>query len=302
MLRALVIVAAAIGISGCMNVLWTSQPGSDSELKIATWNIEHLAEANGTGCRPRTDQDYLTLRRYADQLDADVIAFQEVENEAAAARVFDPARYSIIMSQRPASARGGTCYDAPGQSIRQQAVGFAIRKGVPFSRHPDLSELAFGDPDLRWGVDITVGEQAPVRLLALHLKSGCNSGRSPTDDDCPVLFAQLPIVERWVEARARAGDTFAVLGDWNRRMSSRGDPFFADLNDGDPPGSTLTLAGNGKGARCKVRYSEFIDLIALSGKANRRVIPGSFEEFTYAVPEDRHPSDHCPISVSLEFP
>lgn len=302
MSRILITITAAFAISGCMNVPRTSRAGPDAALKIATWNIEHLAEANGTGCRPRTNQDYLTLRRYADQLDADVIAFQEVENEAAARRVFDPRRYSIIMSRRPDGTRDGTCYDVPGQAIRRQAVGFAVRKGVPFSRNPDLSDLALGNPDLRWGVDITVGETAPARLLALHLKSGCNAGRSPTDDDCPVLFAQLPIVERWVEARARAGETFAVLGDWNRRMASRDDSFFADLNDSDPPGSALTLAGNGVAAGCKARYSEFIDFIALGTKANERLIPASFEEFTYGVPEERHPSDHCPVSVSLKFP
>ena len=58
-------------------------------LTLASWNMEHLAEHNGTGCRPRTDADYAAMRAYADALQADVIAFQEVESRAAAERVFD---------------------------------------------------------------------------------------------------------------------------------------------------------------------------------------------------------------------
>ena len=61
-------------------------------LKLASWNLEFLAEKNGSGCSPRTDQDYQAMRQIADTLDADVIAFQEAENVAAATRVFDPAR------------------------------------------------------------------------------------------------------------------------------------------------------------------------------------------------------------------
>ncbi len=303
MLRNLIAASAFLALSGCVGQSPSVRPATDSALKIATWNVEHLAEVSGTGCRPRTDQDYLVLRQYVDRLNADVIAFQEVENEAAAARVFSPERYSIIMSSRPVSARRATCYGASGQAIRRQAVGFAIRKAIPFSRNPDLNELGLGDPNLRWGVDITVGGRIPVRLLALHLKSGCkNSGRAATDDDCPILFGQLPVVERWIEARARAGEAFAVIGDWNRRMTSRDDSFFSDLNDGNPPGSALTLAGDGGQARCKARYPEFIDFIALGTKANARLIPGSFEELTYGVPEKQHPSDHCPISVRLRHP
>ena len=70
------------------------RPGAPAAtLTLASWNMEHLAERNGTGCRPRTDADYAAMRTYAEALQADVIAFQEVESRAAAQRVFDPARW-----------------------------------------------------------------------------------------------------------------------------------------------------------------------------------------------------------------
>lgn len=299
----LAMLALAVAITGC------APPGTAANaqvsgraadtLKIATWNLEHLAERSGAGCRPRTDADYATLRHHADRLDADVIAFQEVESKAAAERVFDPARYDIVMSGRPASRRGGSCYGNTGQTIGHQAVGFAIRKDLRWQRNPDLAELALGNPDLRWGVDVTILGPQKLRLLALHLKSGCNSGRAPTDDDCPVLFDQLPVIERWIDTRADAGESFAVLGDWNRRLSARNDTFFAEIDDGDPQGADLTLAAGTQPATCKARYREFIDHIALGAKAAARVRPGSFSEYNYGVPEDQHPSDHCPVSIEL---
>lgn len=187
-------------------------PPPTGSLKVATWNIEHLAEKDGEGCRPRTEADYALLRRHADALNADVIAFQEVQSEAAARRVFDSAKYDIAFSSRPSSRAGGGCCGKPGLNIQNQSVGFAVRKGVAWRRNEDLSALALGNPNLRWGVDITVGRDRPLRLLAVHLKSGCNSGRAASDPDCPVLFGQaLP----W-----KAGST-AGRGP-ARRSSSRG--------------------------------------------------------------------------------
>ena len=295
------LLTTALLLGGCLNAGQpAARPSDGGTLKITSWNLEHLAERDGLGCRPRTAVDYVELKRHVEALDADVIAFQEVENAEAARRVFDPQHYEVVMSTRPESGRGGACYGATGQSIRQQAVGFAIRKGVPWSRSPDLADLALGNPDLRWGVDITIGGRAPVRLLAVHLKSGCNSGRSPSDRDCPVLFDQLPVLETWIDARAAAGETFAVLGDWNRRLAARGDAFYAEIDDGNPAGAGLTLASGDRRATCKARYSEFIDHIVLGAKATGRVKPGSFEEYRYGLPEDRHPSDHCPVSVTLQ--
>jgi exonuclease III len=52
------------------------------ELKVATWNIEHLRDGIGEGPNPRDQADFDRLEAYAEILDADVIAFQEVENQA----------------------------------------------------------------------------------------------------------------------------------------------------------------------------------------------------------------------------
>lgn len=270
-----------------------------SAIRIATWNLEHLAAANGQGCRPRTDDDYRQLQQHAERLGADVIALQEVENAQAAARVFTPDRWTVVMSKRPDGVREGFCRGSSGPKILKQDVGLAIRKGLPFTRNPDLRALGLGNPDLRWGVDVTLALPKPIRLLAVHLKSGCNTARDAADRDCPVLFAQAPVIEQWIDDRARGGQDFAVLGDWNRRTGMAGDEFLRIVSDDDPPSGSLVFANAGRRATCVARYPDFIDHIAVGRDTARRLTPNSFVEYTYGVPEQQHPSDHCPSSVTV---
>ena len=271
---------------------------SNKPLKVASWNLEHLAADDGLGCRPRTEADYATLRGYVDRLDADVIAFAEVENAKAAARVFTPDKYTVLMSARPGGVRHGFCKrDATsGPTIRKQDVGFAIRKGLHFDKHDELKDIALGNPDLRWGVDISIDHDGqPLRLLAVHLKSGCSGGDS--SGACPVLFEQVPVLHRWITQREQDRNAFIVLGDFNRRLDVAGDSVWKDLNANLPGQTTLVDAGAGVAANCQKRYPDFIDHIVLGGTSVARMQPGSFAEFDYGVPEAQHPSDHCPISV-----
>lgn len=262
-------------------------------LRIATWNMEHLSEDGAKGCKPRTDADYETMRRYAERLNADVVAFEEVESVKAAARVFDPDRYQLLIEARPP---GNPFPCGEGRTLTRQAVGFAIRKGIAVERAPDLTDLQLGDPNLRGGVDVTIRApgHAPLRLLAVHLKSGCFSGDAAKA--CPTLMRQVPILERWIDARAEEGVRFAVLGDFNRRLARADDVVWREIDDADPPNADLTLAEGAAAPKCDPRYSEFIDHIVLDARAARDL--EGFEELTYA-PGERG-SDHCPVVARLK--
>lgn len=263
-------------------------------LTLASWNMEHLAERNDSGCRPRGDADYAAMRAYADALDADVIAFQEVESRAAAERVFDPVRYTVAIEQRAGSGRKGECGGRPGLTINPQRTGFAIRKDVAFERQPDLTDLQLGNPDLRSGVDVVVrpANGLPIRLLSVHLKAGCNTGSQR--EACPVLFQQVPVVEQWIDQRAGERMRFAVLGDFNRRLALPDDAVWADWDDGSPAHADLARASGDRQARCNPRYRDFIDFIVLDRRATGGLL--RFEEKTYA---GGALSDHCAITAQL---
>ncbi|MGV8924044.1 MAG: hypothetical protein ACOH1L_11980 [Thermomonas sp.] len=256
--------------------------------------MEHLAERNGSGCRPRTDADYAAMRAYVDKLAADVIAFQEVESQAAAERVFDPSIYTIEIEQRIGTNRKGECGGRAGLRINAQRTGFAIRKSLPFDRQPDFTDVQVGNPDLRSGVDVIVrptgGE--PVRLLSIHLKSGCSSG--DTNAACAVLFQQVPVMEAWIDSRAAEDIRFAVLGDFNRRLGMPGDAIWADWDDASPPNAELSRASGDQSATCNPRYRDFIDFIVLDRRAAANFI--AFEEKTYTTAPL---SDHCAVTTRL---
>jgi len=271
-------------------------PATVRPLKLASWNLEFLAERDGVGCQPRVPAEYAAMKRIVESLDADVIAFQEAESVAAAARVFDPARYTIVMEARP-GAPSGTCGgEHKDKQVIRQAVGFAIRKDLAFDRHADVTALMLGNAQLRSGVDITLRApgHAPIRLLSVHLKSGCFSGSEAKA--CPTLLQQIPALEAWIDTAATGPERFAVLGDWNRRLALPGDSVWTEIDDGDPASADLRLADAGTPPACDPRYDSFIDHIVLDKRAAMEL--GSFEETRYA-PGEKHFSDHCPVTVTL---
>ncbi len=265
-----------------------------STITLAAWNMEHLAERNDSGCRPRTDADYAAMRAYVDALAADVVAFQEVESRAAAERVFDPARYTIEIEQRVGTGRKGECGGRPGLTFNAQRTGFAIRKGIAFDRQPDFTEVQVGNPDLRSGVDVIVRPAGgtPIRLLSVHLKAGCSSGDK--NEACPVLFRQVPVMERWIDARATEGTRFAVLGDFNRRLVMPADTVWAEWDDASPANADLSRASGDQSARCNPRYRDFIDYIVLDRRAAADLL--AFDEKTF---DADALSDHCAVAARL---
>jgi endonuclease/exonuclease/phosphatase family metal-dependent hydrolase len=257
------------------------------ELTLATWNLSWLHRSPGSGVVKRSEADYRRLAGYARRLDADIVALQEVDGEEAARRLFDPAAYAFHFA------------DDPGN---RQNVGFAWRRGLQVDPMPDL--IALGERGLRRGADIRARMNGrEIRLLAIHLKSGC--WERPLGDPeraCASLARQLPVLEGWIDARAAAGVPFAVLGDFNRRFLP-GDTFWPEIDDAVPPEADLTAVTRGRRSECwDGRYPDFIDHIVLSRAAGGWLLPGSFRQVLFDPEDARHRrklSDHCPVSVRL---
>lgn len=328
--RRLALLAGAwLGFVACSAGPGTSDVRAASarnDIKIATWNLEWLLTPEAmrrltpscTGedaARPRgryipcevakelarTREDFAALAQYAATLDADVVALQEVDGEAAARLVFP--NYRFCMTRRNAV----------------QNTGFAIRPGIPFRCEADVVELSLRST-VRRGAHLVLypGTNREVHLLSVHLKSGC--GRKDLDDtsdaDCRILAEQVPHLERWIDTQARAGRRFAVLGDFNRNLLRDKPPakntsggqraMWPEIDDGDPPEADLVNAAEGEPfVNCSPQqaHTGYIDYVILSRTLGERRVPNSFERLTYSATDAarRKLSDHCPVAVRVKL-
>lgn len=281
-------------------MLLLTLPAQAEDLRLTTWNIAWLTLKPAghpdlpRGVIPRAPADFATLAGYASRLATDVVALQEIDGEAAAARVFPPDRWAIHLTDE--------------RDI--QRPGFAVRRGLRFTVNPDLAALDLVPHarfSLRRGADITIeAGETRLRLLSVHLKAGCREGplRPPRDPDCDGLARQVPELAGWIAARQREGVAFAVLGDFNRRME-RDEDLAGALAEAAP----LTRVTAGRSSPCWAsgdgRGRPFIDHIFLGGPARDWLVPGSLRVLAYG---ERDPvfrdrlSDHCPVTVQLSLP
>ncbi|MDF0522852.1 HAD family acid phosphatase [Bradyrhizobium yuanmingense] len=282
-------------------IVITAVPDRASALKLASWNMEHLADTDGEGCRPRNPADYEALKRHAAKLDADVIAVQEVENEQALGRVFNPEEWSLEIARNPDQDDARSCTGMADKFIITQRTGFAIRKTVKYSRNPDLTALDIGNGNRhRYGVDITLEAGAPLRLLSVHLKSGCPAAvPGGGDNDCQVLFEQQKVLKKWVDDRAKDAIPFMLLGDFNRRLQAE-EQFWTGIDaPGDPLRDLHLPVRRDTVARCQPAFPQFIDFIVFNPASFALFKADSFQELVY---EAAPASDHCPIAVELTVP
>lgn len=297
-------------------------------LTLATWNLEWLMtpqtlKALRPGCtgedRPsarvrsipcdvardlaRRPEDYGRLADYAQRLDADVIAIQEVDGPEAARLVFQD--HDFCFTARRAV----------------QNNGFAIRKGrgIRYRCDADVRSLAVGHEHLRAGAQITLfpGTRQELHLLGVHLKSGCAGERLDSGEEaCALLARQVQPLKEWVDAQARAGRRFMLLGDFNRRLArerktardtqGRLMNMWPELSSADVPGAGLSSLAEGRPyLKCHLteRHSAYIDHIIAGEKAARHWLPATFRRvgFVQSDAVRLKLSDHCPLSVEYQF-
>ena len=294
-LRLLGFLALALLVSSCDDGATGPEPGP--ELRIAAWNLEHLDDTGTDGCVPRVQADYDAISAQVEELGLDIVAFQEVENEDAAYRVFPWSDWHVEMSRRPVRNTGLACRGRPGQRLGHLATGFAIRREIAYRRNADLEALGEATAFQRWGTDITVTEEGQdLRLLSVHLASGCwgeENDADPRDERvCTILRDQIDQLREWADARRADGAPFVILGDFNRRLAVPGDWAWELLS---PPSSPLHLPTSDLHTQCDPRFTELIDHLVLGGGATAILVPGSTHEWPR---QGEHP-DHCAVSADF---
>jgi len=305
--------------SGC-----AAAPITPQAISIATWNAEWMIEPAtfaglAASCTPRevrvtgetrsipcdlvgrtqwSEQDLERLRLFVATLPIDVVALQEVDGAETAAKLFPG--WSACFTKRR----------------HVQNVGIVARPGVPMRCNEDYRALGLAENTVRWGVDVTLHPDTPqaLRLLGVHLKSGCNRDSLTSEREaCGVLQRQVPVLEAWIDARAAAGERFAVLGDFNRRFDLETGPardsegrtlaIWPELDDADPAGADLIHFDSGPGpepCRSGDPVRQAIDFIVVGAALRSSVMADSYRMWTYPRDAARWP-DHCLRSLTFEF-
>ncbi|MEJ6474491.1 endonuclease/exonuclease/phosphatase family protein [Pseudoalteromonas piscicida] len=296
-LKALLLVfTSTITAVGCTAV---TKPGPSSvPLRVASWNIEHLAYPSASGCRPRDEAELAALRQYAENLSADVIALQEVDSVAALEQIFSPTKWRLVLSDR----KNSRTYECRGSNYTstQQKTAFAIKKEITLSNVESFQALGVGVEGLRHGLEVTLNTSVgEVSILNVHLKSGCfvSNYQDSNKPACQLLARQLPVLKSWLSAHA--DEQYIVLGDFNHRLSQHDNHFWHQLISGQTIEQASVINATKPLKGCHPRYPVPIDHILVSkALANDSVIEPKVHFFA-DMEEGKMLSDHCAISVSM---
>lgn len=269
-------------------------------LRVATWNVEHLAYPIELGCRPRTQKELVALKAYAKGLEADVVALQEVASSDAIHLLFPEDEWQVVMSQRPDS----ESYECRGNGFMstQQKVAFAIRKPLMVASIDQVTDFGLNSRGLRYGLAVSVKKgRETIELLNLHLKSGCfvDDYQQSDSSSCQTFAKQVPILDSWIEQREKNQSPYVVLGDFNHRLSAPYNRVTRTIETNENASvSTLDIATR-ELIGCHPRYPAPIDHIMVGALPSTLKIQNVHVHRFNDMNEDAMLSDHCAVSLEL---
>lgn len=260
-------------------------------LEIGTWNLAWFADGNANTCQneerfKRSDQDIQELAAFIDSMGLEVLALQEIENQAALNRLLDhlPAgKYQGILGSKP------TC----------QSVGILYQPAVvQVNFDSEIMALA-SSRGLRPGL-VVRGQMTSTEfdflVVNVHLKA------FDDPDSVNTRSNQLTALNGWLKQTLNdptKDHDIILLGDFNEDFLT--DPgFFQVLSQGlDQQLLTKELVSTTCSPQEKM-YVDPIDHIIVSGGAKDRFAGTVVMENVFEFPSilkgvrDRF-SDHCPM-------
>ncbi|WP_226972492.1 MULTISPECIES: endonuclease/exonuclease/phosphatase family protein [Vibrio] len=267
---------------------------------ISTWNMQWLSSVptKKMAESQRQAEDVAKMAFYFQQTQADILAFQEV-NDIKAIQQIVGADYHVRLSDRASPPFRRHQFD----DINQY-TGFAIKKEIPFEDPQEIVLDTQANSKLRFAAYVII-KQAPyadIHLLNVHLKAGC-SGAFKTTEACQTLKRQGKQLAKWIKSREAQKQHYVILGDFNHNLAYAGDWLYEILADS----GQFRLASQHSEALCQVRskrqpskthrFRSLIDHIlvshSLTSSEAKQTRFDSLDVLRFQL------SDHCPLSSTL---
>lgn len=329
----------------CESVDWDDEKAGPNKLPTITYCSAHnglsFPDRRPQSLPLRTAQAFVrkvdALKERASTLNSDVYAFQEVSDADAVQRILPRGSYRVF---------------ATSAAIPQQ-LAFAVKASLANGASVRVvEELAMPDSagrPVRPGLELTltVGSRT-IKMLNVHLKASCpryvidapdlsktkDAGhRRAVEEGCRVLRKQVPILERWVDDRANAGELFMIIGDtnrnvaweWSQKISARlpgsdsmdaAAPItertkigslLAELNDRSPSGAVLWFARQTLKTDGRRSCHRGIDNFMVGDRLKKALAAEQLRSFGEDYGKDAYgldrarPSDHCPLTLTVQF-
>lgn len=273
-------------LSIIISLLWLIGCSTQNEIRVGTFNIAWLGDGVNDMIE-RSNADYENIGNVIKTLDVDILALQEIENRQALQKIVDTNQYQILTSSFP----------------EKQKTALIISKKISILDHTEIRSISLGNDDLRPGL-IAYCEYNGIDFFvgSFHFKS--TSRYDDTREKRLRSFAMRRLQsQKLIEgidklSKQKKDKDFILLGDFNDNPTKKNSNITALEND-----DLDFLTGNLQS--CKFKIWKSIDHIIVSKELEKKVISSSLFMLDignmYDKSESEKISDHCPVTVSLDF-
>ncbi len=285
----------------------------DGTLKIATYNMEWFLDPVNVnpnikdmkGVAPKTAVNVEKVAQCVREMNADVVAFEEVENEAVIRNMLgshlNDMKYKYVVVDRTNSFVG-------------QNIGVMSKKPITAITSHRFLELKLPGHDKTWSfsrdllkVTIQATPEKTLDVYVVHLKSKRDSGEDKNSNN--YRLAEMLMVKKIIgEQLARDPGAWVVLtGDFNDTPESA--PLRAVVGKDEKTGAALlvdphaSMPAEKRISYLKEPYRSTIDFTLLSPELAKRVVPDKTGLLVNEIKDVKmlDGSDHSPVYVTVDL-
>lgn len=273
--------------------------------KVSTWNIENLTSKPKVNLVPyparlRELTDYMSISKILDNLQADIILYQEITSIEALEMVA-PIDHQIVFAN--------SVLDNDETFRLFTAISYNPNKARLLTTDTIATRIEFDDfyqGRVSTAVLLNVNGNR-IWFVSVHLKSSCSNVTLPDFKkvtDCVILYHQLKKLSAWVQRVSSTVDAVVIGGDYNRRpIANFSEDKYLQLLP-DKVGKKSISYPNYRETKCqefKSSDKEAIDYF-ITYRNDSVDVSKQWETIfnTQEVEKGAYISNHCPVSMYIQ--